>query len=85
MIVLENDMLYIPSPIKVAYSAMYQAIANKSGRMQYHMQKNGEAHIRIGRGEFITAYNYSKIVAVKPLQAKLGTSVFQLEFYTEAE
>ena len=84
MVVLSNDMLYIPSPIRVSYDAMYQAIANRSGRMQYYIQKQGEARIRIGRGEFINAYNHSNIVAVKPLQTNLGTSVFQLEFYTEA-
>jgi len=77
-------MLYIPSPINVSYDSMYQAIANRSGRMQYYMQKNGEARVRIGRGEFINAYNYSVIVAVKPLQTNLGKSIFQLEFYTEA-
>jgi hypothetical protein len=48
------------------------------------MEKYGETRVRIGRGEFINAYNYSNIVAVKPLQTNLGTSVFQLEFYTEA-
>ncbi len=82
---MQSDMLYIPSPIKISYSAMYQAIANKSGRMQYYMQKSGDARVRIGRGEFITAYNYLNIVAVKPLQTNIGTSVFQLEFYTEVE
>ena len=78
-------MLYIPSPISISYEAMYLAIANRSGRMQYYMQTQGESRVRIARGEFISAYNESNIIAVKPIQTNLGTSVFQLEFYTGKE
>jgi len=75
-------MLYVPSPISVSYEAMYQAVTNRSGRMQYYMQHPGESRVRIARAEFINAYNESNIIAVKPIQTKPGTSVFQLEFYT---
>jgi hypothetical protein len=78
-------MLYIPSPISISYQASYLAVANRSGRMQYYMQTQGESRVRIARGEFISAYNELKIIAVKPIQSNLGDSVFQLEFYTASE
>lgn len=75
-------MIYVPSPIPVAYEAIYQALANKSGRMQYYIQKRGESRMRIGRGEFINAYNHQHILAMKPLPTTMDAPVFQLEFYT---
>lgn len=75
-------MLYIPSPISISYNAMYQAVANRSGRMQYYMQLPGQSRVRIARGEFISAYNEQNIIAMKPLPISAETAVFQLEFYT---
>lgn len=74
-------MLFVPSPIQVSYEVMYSAIANKSGRMQYYRQYPGEGRVRIGRQDFIKAYNISDIIAMKPKQAKSAQGVFQLEFY----
>jgi len=77
-------MLFVPSPIHVSYDTMFQAIANRSGRMQYYRQNSGQSRIRIGRGDFIEAYNKRDIIAIKPLQSDLGGAVFQLEFYTQS-
>jgi len=74
-------MKYVPSPIQVPYKVMYQALVNKSGRMQYYKQETGKNRIRIGRQDFIYAYNQSDIIAMKPLKTNLSNSVFQLEFY----
>jgi len=75
-------MKYIPSPIDVSYEVMFQAMANKSGRMQYYRQENGKGRTRIGRQDFIKAFNISDIIAVRPLQTQVSSLVFQLEFYT---
>lgn len=75
-------MRYIPSPITFAYSYMYSAMANKSGRMQYYrIKRNGTEKTRISRTEFIHAFNNYKIIAMCPVQMKDVTSVFQIEFY----
>lgn len=73
------EIRYIPSPISFSYNTIYSALANQSGRMQYFKEENDEARIRIGRNEFISAYNNLEIIAVKPIQAP--SSVFQLKFY----
>lgn len=70
---------YIPSPIGFIYDTIYSALVNQSGRMQYYREDEGEPRIRIGRNEFITAYNNLEIIAIKPIQAP--ASVFQLKFY----
>jgi len=74
-------MKYIPSPIEVSYKVKYQALANKSGRMQYYRQEHGKGRIRIGRQDFIYAYNEMDIIAMKPMRTNLSKSIFQLEFY----
>jgi len=74
-------MLYIPSPISLKYSVVYTATSNKSGRMQYHKISPGQSKLRISRTEFIQAYNTSKMVALRPLQAPGNTADFQIEFY----
>jgi len=74
-------MKYIPSPIEVPYRVKYQALANKSGRMQYYRQESGKGRTRIGRQDFIYAYNEMDIIAMKPLRTNLSTSIFQMEFY----
>ncbi len=76
---MSAEIRYIPSPIGFNYDTIYSALANQSGRMQYYKEENEEARIRIGRNEFISAYNNLEIIAVKPIQAP--ASVFQLKFY----
>ncbi len=75
------ELRYIPSPIGFSYDTIYSALANQSGRMQYYKEEaeNAFTRIRIGRNEFISAYNNLEIIAVKPIQAP--ASVFQLKFY----
>lgn len=74
-------MRYIPSPIPIQFQLMYTAIANKSGRMQYHKVKPGQSKLRISRNEFIKAYNTAQIVSLRPLQSPGNETDFQLEFY----
>ena len=74
-------MKYVPSPIEVPYKVKYQALANKSGRMQYYRKEPGKGRTRIGRQDFIHAYNQYDIIAMKPVPLKLSKSIFQLEFY----
>ena len=76
---MASEIRYIPSPIGFNYDTIYSALANKTGRMQYYKEENEEARVRIGRNEFISAYNNLEIIAVKPIQAP--ASVFQLKFY----
>jgi hypothetical protein len=75
-------MKFVPSPIPVQYRLLFTATANKSGRMQYHKIQPGRSKLRIGRNEFIEAYNTYHIIAVNLLQDKENTSNFQFEFYT---
>ncbi len=74
-------MRYIPSPIEFNYDTIYSALANQSGRMQYYKEEaeNGFTRVRVGRNEFISAYNSLAIIAMKPIQAP--GPVFQLKFY----
>ena len=74
-------MRYIPSPIPIRYDHVYSAMANKSGRMQYHKIKPGQSKIRISRTEFIKAYNSLPMVAMKPIQIQGNETDFQVEFY----
>lgn len=76
-----DNMRYIPSPIHFSCNAIYTAMINRSGRMQYYKTIPGMSKDRITRTEFCDAYNLKKIVGIKPLQTNLGTSVFQMEFY----
>ena len=74
-------MRYVPSPIAVQCEWVYSAIANKSGRMQYHKIQPGKSKLRISRNEFIRVFNNATIIAMKPLQAGGNETDFQLEFY----
>ena len=74
-------MRYIPSPIPIQFDLVYSAIANKSGRMQYHKIKPGHSKVRISRTEFIKAYNSIQMLAVKPIQLRGNETDFQIEFY----
>jgi len=74
-------MRYIPSPTPIKYDLVYSAIANKSGRMQYHKIRPGHSKLRISRTEFITAYNSTQMIAVNPIQARGNETDFQIEFY----
>ena len=78
-------MFYIPSPIPLVYDRKYQALANPSGRMQYYEQLKGTNRHRIGRADFIKAYNNSDIIAIRPLQAAASSPAFQFEFFTIEE
>ena len=75
-------MRYIPSPITIKYNFVYSAVANKSGRMQYHKIKPGSSKMRITRSEFIKAYNSIQMIAVKPIQTQGNETDLQFEFYT---
>jgi hypothetical protein len=75
-----GNMRYIPSPIKMHYTLVYSATANRSGRMQYHKIKPGQSKERISRTEFIDVFNNAEILAMKPFQEK-QSPVFQLEFF----
>ncbi len=74
-------MRYVPSPIPVHCEWVYSAVANKSGRMQYHKIKPGKSKVRISRSEFIRIFNDSQIIALRPLQMNGNETDFQLEFY----
>ncbi len=74
-------MRYIPSPIPLQFNYVYSAMANASGRMQYHRIKPGQSKLRISRMEFIRTYNESQILAITPLQLRGQDAIFQFEFY----
>lgn len=75
---------FVPSPIDFQYDILYQAMVNRSGRMQYYRTPRGKNRERISRTEFIHAYNHKEITALTPIQARRGTPSFQIEFYTNA-
>lgn len=74
-------MRYIPSPIPIKYDLVYSAMANKSGRMQYHKIRPGHSKLRISRTEFIKAYNASAMLAINPIPMQGNETDFQIEFY----
>jgi len=74
-------MRYVPSPIPIQCEWVYSAVANKSGRMQYHKIKPGKSRERISRTEFIRTFNESRIIAIRPLQENGNETDFQMEFY----
>ena len=76
---MSTGVRYVPSPIGFNYDTIYSALANQSGRMQYYKEGVNEPRVRIGRNEFITAYNNLEIIALMPIQAPVP--VFQLKFY----
>ena len=79
---MSETYIYIPSPISVDYTVSYKAIANKSGRMQYYRENKGKSRVRIGRADFIKAYNSNNIIGIKPIQSRVkASSVFQFEFF----
>ncbi len=79
---VQETLNYVPSPIPFEYDVAYAAIANQSGRMQYYRLTRKGGRIRIGRNEFIKAYNNQHIVALRPLPAG-NKPVFQLQFYVK--
>ena len=70
---------FVPSPIKFDYDVSYSALANKAGRMQYYRNYKDGSRTRIGRNEFIKAYNHKPIVALQPIPSE--ADAFQLEFF----
>lgn len=75
------SMRYVPSPIPVHCDWVYSAMANKSGRMQYHKIKPGVSKVRISRNEFIRTFNGAQIIALRPIQVTGNDTDFQMEFY----
>ena len=71
---------YVPSPILFEYDTSYSALANSSGRMQYYREEPDGSRIRIGRNEFVNAYNSKPVVAIKPIPTQ-SAQVFQLQFF----
>ncbi len=78
---MNGGLKYIPSPIAFDYDVAYTAMANNSGRMQYYMEIRDGNRTRIGRNEFIRAYNNNPIVALQPLPSK--AQAFQLQFFVK--
>ena len=74
-------MRYVPSPIPVHCEWVFSAVANRSGRMQYHKIKPGKSKVRISRNEFIRSFNSPQIIAMRPLQVNGNETDFQMEFY----
>lgn len=70
---------FVPSPINFDYDISYSALANNAGRMQYYRNFKDGSRTRIGRNEFIKAYNSKAIVAVQPIPSDI--SAFQLQFF----
>lgn len=75
------NMAFVPSPIPFEYNTAYTALANPSGRMQYYKEPKGMARERIGRNEFIKAFNTLPILALTPIPSK--APVFQLQFFSK--
>lgn len=71
---------FVPSPILFDYDISYSALANSSGRMQYYREERDGSRMRIGRNEFVNAYNSKPIVAVNPIPTH-SAQVFQLQFF----
>jgi len=78
-------MYFVPSPIRFVYDIAFIAKANASGRMQYYRIIPGKVKERIGRGEFIEAFNTSEIIGMRPIQSKMGNNIFQLKFYVNTK
>jgi len=76
---MNEGLNFVPSPINFDYDVSYSALANSAGRMQYYRTLKEGSKTRIGRNEFVTAYNTKSIIAVRPIPSK--ASVFQLEFF----
>ena len=75
------SLLYIPSPVQVAYKKSFLAVANSSGRMQYYRKEKGQTRQRISRADFIAAYNSLHIIALKPIPHPHQDAVFQVEIF----
>ncbi|MEN8250223.1 MAG: hypothetical protein ABFS32_14920 [Bacteroidota bacterium] len=73
------DYNFVPSPIKFDYDMSYSALANNSGRMQYYREYRDGNRLRIGRNEFVNAFNNKPVVAVQPIPS--SAQVFQLQFF----
>ena len=76
-----SQFRYIPSPTPLKFAFIFSAMANPSGRMQYHKITPGVNKVRISRTEFIQAFNSQNILAIRPIPLKDNDSLFQLEFY----
>lgn len=74
---------FVPSPIEFDYGAIFRAVANKSGRMQYYMIKKGKNRQRISKNEFSSVYHKSTIIAISPIQDRSGLSPIQLDLYVK--
>jgi hypothetical protein len=76
---MNNGLNFVPSPISFDYKELYSALANDAGRMQYYRSIKDGNRTRIGKNEFVQAYNSHEILAIKPIPSK--ANAFQLQFY----
>lgn len=76
---LNTGYNFVPSPISFEYDTSYSALTNNAGRMQYYRNFKDGSRARIGRNEFVQAYNTKSIVAVMPIPG--DSSSFQLQFF----
>jgi len=80
---MNEGLNFVPSPIAFEFDVSYSALANNSGRMQYYRAMRNGHRTRIGRNEFIKAYNTQPVVAVLPIPS--NEQVFQLEFFIKSQ
>jgi len=78
-----NTLAFVPSPIPFDYDESYSALANRSGRMQYYRKSKGNNRERIGRNDFIRAFNANYVLALVPIQS--NAPVFQFKFFIKFE
>ncbi len=76
-------LTFIPSPVDFEYEAIFRAVINRSGRMQYYKMKKGKKQQRISKSEFSDIYNKSRIIAIKPIQTPDISSNIQMELYVK--
>jgi|GEM_PF-1597590 len=74
-----SSIAFVPSPIPFDYDESYLALANKSGRMQYYREPRGHKRERVGRTDFLQAFNKHVILALVPIQS--SNPVFQFKFF----
>lgn len=76
-----REVFFVPSLAEVSYKVIFSIEINKSGRLQYYRQPQGQKRKRITKTEFSSAYNRSRILAVQPVQSSGEMHHFLLRFY----
>jgi hypothetical protein len=77
----KSNFSFVPSPVSFDYDAIYSAVSNESGRMQYYVLEKGNKRQRINRKSFTDVYNNSKIIAVRPIQDEHGLGIVQMDVF----